>query len=541
MHIISVSPFHDGSACELIDGKVTQYYREERLSRRKHDAQPFLSVNKIVQSLKNVPDFCVVASPDQYDPTLNVWQQYLGKITGCKNVIDMSNEHHLQHANLAYFNSKFDKCLVFVIDRIGSRVADVFREGESVYFFDEGKSKCVYKNFWIEQQPTAQQQQMFDQYVKENSHAEIHATTYGWCRFYESATTLINEHPLNAGKVMGLSAYGNYTGPDTFYKFSPNEELIHDVYQWGERVALWKGIDPTTEITPDNYIEYANVAHAVQQGTQKALLDLVFRLSEKHNNINNICFSGGYAYNVVANGLLTKLLDGFNFYFEPNADDGGNSIGAGMAIHYWQTGNKPQPLEDMFYHGEKQEIELTNALPYDDLKCAEDLSLGKTIAVFYGKSEAGPRALGNRSILHDPRDVDAKESVNEIKKREWYRPFAACVLEEYAHEWFDIAQGSISPYMTESYEVRNPSVIPGVTHIDGSCRIQTVSKHDKVLRPILEEFYKLTGVPVLLNTSLNLHGQPLIETVEQAVDMFEGSYLDVIYFPETHQHLKNKC
>ena len=234
-------------------------------------------------------------------------------------------------------------------------------------------------------------------------------------------------------------------------------------------------------------------------------------------------------------------MDRFNFYFEPNADDGGNSIGAGMAIHYWQTGNKPQPLEDMFYHGEKQEIELTNALPYDDLKCAEDLSLGKTIAVFYGKSEAGPRALGNRSILHDPRDVDAKESVNEIKKREWYRPFAACVLEEYAHEWFDIAQGSISPYMTESYEVRNPSVIPGVTHIDGSCRIQTVSKHDKVLRPILEEFYKLTGVPVLLNTSLNLHGQPLIETVEQAVDMFEGSYLDVIYFPETHQHLKNKC
>ena len=537
MHIISVSPFHDGSACELIDGKVTQYYREERLSRRKHDSQPFLSAERIIRSLKQTPDYCVVASPDQYDPTLNVWQQYLGKSTGCFNVIDMSNEHHLQHANLAYFNSTFDNCLVFVIDRVGSRIADVFREGESVYLFQEGKAKCVYKNFWIEHQPTAQQQQMFDQYTKENHDTEIHATLYGWCRFYESATTLINEHPLNAGKVMGLSAYGAYEGNDTFYKFAPNNELIQDVEHWGERVAIWKNVQPTDEITPDNYIEYANVAHAVQKGTQTALLDLVSRLSEQYN-VKNICLTGGYAYNVVANGLLIKNFNSYKFYFEPNADDGGNSIGAAMAVHYWQTGNKPQPLVDMFYHGSKEDINV-NGKPYTDEECALHLSLGQTIATFYGKSEAGPRALGNRSILHDARDIDAKESVNETKKREWYRPFAACVLEEYAHEWFDVQQGFTSPFMTESYQVLKPNLIPGVTHIDGSCRIQTVSKSDKVLRPILEEFYKLTGVPVLLNTSLNLHGQPLIETVDQAIDMFKGSMIDVIYFPEVKEHLRN--
>lgn len=541
MRIVAVSPFHDGSACEMVDGVVTQYYREERLSRRKHDAQPFLSVEKIFQNTTASPDAVVIASPDQYDPTLNVWQQYLAKRSGCNNVIDMSNEHHLQHAHLAYYNSFFKECYVIVADRIGSRVADVFREGESVYYFHDGLVKMIYKNFWLENTPNAEQLKAFEEYKQNNSETHITYSKLGWCRFYEMATTVMNQHPLDAGKAMGLSAYGAHSYTDLMKDFTiPNSSYSEDVLLFGERVSKWKDIDIAKELDIDNYIDYANVANAVQTSTQQALEYMVGHLYNMgQQKINNFAVTGGYAYNVVANGNLVKKYPSLNFYFEPNADDGGNSIGAAMAVYYWQTGNKPNLLHDCFYHGIEHELNITDGIDYTNVDCATDLARGKIVATYYGKAEAGPRALGHRSILHDPRNPNAKETVNEVKQREWYRPFAACVLEEYAHEWFSIPKNFASPHMTESYQVLKPTVIPGVVHVDGSCRIQTVNETN-ILYPILMEFYKQTGVPVLLNTSFNLHGQPLIETPDQAIDTLRSTYIDVLYFPKIEKCLENK-
>jgi carbamoyltransferase len=167
-------------------------------------------------------------------------------------------------------------------------------------------------------------------------------------------------------------------------------------------------------------------------------------------------------------------------------------------------------------------------------KIAKLLSEQKIIAVYNEQAEAGPRALGNRSILFDARNKKAKEIVNKIKKREWYRPFACSVLEEYARDYFNMYHLKNSPFMTISFPVlkNKLKIIPGVTHVDNSCRIQTVNKSIPHLYKLLNEFKKITNVPVLLNTSFNIAGEPLVESKEDAIKTFKESDIDVLWFPE---------
>ena len=151
-------------------------------------------------------------------------------------------------------------------------------------------------------------------------------------------------------------------------------------------------------------------------------------------------------------------------------------------------------------------------------------------------SEAGPRALGNRSILYDARDKNAKEVVNKVKKREWYRPFAASVLKEYAGYYFDMMSMSECPYMTNSYNVISDR-IPGVVHVDNSCRVQTVDNDIPHFYNLLKEFKKITNTSVLLNTSFNIAGEPLVETIEDAIRTFRKSEIDILWFPEINKML----
>lgn len=166
---------------------------------------------------------------------------------------------------------------------------------------------------------------------------------------------------------------------------------------------------------------------------------------------------------------------------------------------------------------------------------------GKIVAFFQGDSEWGPRALGNRSILFDPRNPNAKDLVNIIKKREWYRPFACSVLEEDANEYFNTYLQD-SPFMTISFPVREDKkdVIPGVVHVDGSCRIQTVNNSIPHFYNLLTEFKYLTNVPVLLNTSFNLAGEALVESYEDAIKTFKKSDIDILWFPETERYINDK-
>jgi carbamoyltransferase len=171
-----------------------------------------------------------------------------------------------------------------------------------------------------------------------------------------------------------------------------------------------------------------------------------------------------------------------------------------------------------------------------DYSYVSDLIIkGNIVALFQGKSEAGPRALGNRSILYDPRDPNAKDHVNKIKKREWFRPFAGSMLLEYAHEWFDMAGLNESPFMSYAVKVweDKENLIPGIIHVDGTCRIQTVTKEQNYhYYNLIESFYQKTNVPILFNTSFNLGGEVLVETLDDAIDTLKRSEIEYLFLPE---------
>jgi carbamoyltransferase len=166
---------------------------------------------------------------------------------------------------------------------------------------------------------------------------------------------------------------------------------------------------------------------------------------------------------------------------------------------------------------------------------ADLLSKGKIIALYQGRSESGPRALGNRSILFDPRVKNGKDIVNKVKQREWFRPFAGTVLYEYAGEWFDLRGLKESPFMMYAVNVHEnkQNLIPSIVHVDGSCRIQTLTRNqNKNYYDLINEFYKITGVPILFNTSFNLAGDCIVETLEDAQKTLANSDIDYLYLPE---------
>lgn len=162
------------------------------------------------------------------------------------------------------------------------------------------------------------------------------------------------------------------------------------------------------------------------------------------------------------------------------------------------------------------------------------LSMRKIVAIYQGRSEAGPRALGNRSILFDPTAEDGQDLVNLVKLRETFRPFAGVVMQEYASQWFDVEE---NPHMTYAVKVKTDT-LPAITHIDGTCRVQTVTKdQNEHLYNLLDAFNRKTGIPILLNTSFNLAGEPLVETPEDAINTHQRSAIDYLYFPEVQRLL----
>jgi carbamoyltransferase len=287
-----------------------------------------------------------------------------------------------------------------------------------------------------------------------------------------------------------------------------------------------------TSVTEDNYQFFADYAYQVQKQTQFQVENFVYEWVCK-TGIKKVCITGGYGLNVVTNGFLLKSdrLKDVEFFFEPLADDTGNSIGAAMHLYRSMSlDSKINKLKDTFFHGDIEELKIVGQ-ECTTTDIANFLMDQKTVAVFNGLAESGPRALGNRSILFDARNKDAKKMVNIIKNREWYRPFAAMILEENFDDYFETHGITKSEYMCVSYQSKTDK-IPGVVHVDNSCRIQTVSKEIPHIYSLLKEFDNLTGVPVLLNTSFNMAGEALIETQTEAIDCFYNTKIDVLWFPE---------
>ena len=378
-------------------------------------------------------------------------------------------DHHQSHAAYAFLNSGYEKSDILAIDGIGS------------------KYRCVF----------------FDK--DENLIDLSDKLPIGW--LWNHMSNLTGFGTLGASKLMGKVGYGKYS------------EYYYNIFE-----TILDG--PITEKKQKHFqhIKLDNIddlAHTLQKFTIDKIKEHVYPLK----TCDNLCIAGGVAYNGYMNEEFTKHYE--NVFVPPAVGDEGQAVGTYMHadcvinnnIHKSETfaGIEYDTLEDVWpYKYEKADYK----------KIAQEIADGKIVGWFQGKSESGNRALGNRSILADPRNPDIKDIINStIKMREDFRPFAPAVLEEHYKEYFDTRLPS--PYMSRICKVKTDKV-PGITHVDGTARIQTVSKTDnEKFYNIINEFYKITGIPMLLNTSFNCR-EPIVETPHHAIRTFKRTALDVL-------------
>jgi carbamoyltransferase len=249
----------------------------------------------------------------------------------------------------------------------------------------------------------------------------------------------------------------------------------------------------------------------------------------------------------VANYYLQKRFPDLNIWVDPISHDGGTAIGLAKLIwHKEKNDTTIRPLKTVYLGPERNEnyddalagLDTVDVTPAD---VAQLISERNIVTLFQGRSEAGPRALGNRSILYDPTDPNGKDHVNTVKGREWFRPFAGSMLHEYFEEWFETAGLEETPHMMYAmdFKLSKHGELPAITHVDGTCRIQTVKKEQNpVYHELIDEFRKITGVPIIFNTSFNLAGEPLVETLEDAIHTIRNSDIDYLYLPEVGKLVK---
>lgn len=305
---------------------------------------------------------------------------------------------------------------------------------------------------------------------------------------------------------MGMAAYG----VPIYYEALKNDfiedcrapnfklkENLHKGMRW------WRD-DISTEQ------DYMNLAASVQRITEEFICDLVSYASEKIPSYN-LVLMGGCALNCVANEKVATLDLYNNIWIMPNPGDAGSSLGAILGYTRTQAN----------WQGPYLGTEIKKPISVTEI--VDTLSNGKIIGLAHGRAEFGPRALGNRSILADPRGDTIKDRVNDIKHRQRFRPFAPVILEDLAHDFFEMPVDT-SPYMQFTAKCRNPELFPAICHVDGSSRVQTVNfVQNPLMYRILYNFYKKTGCPMLLNTSLNIKGEPLVNTWDDAL-RFQNKY-----------------
>ena len=545
MRILGVNASHDASVCVINDGVIEFFAKEERFNRIKRSGG-------VTNCLKRAHE---VYGSTGIDWAVYAWEPMTGGFGYCESEKQIRRlfgltykeprpfcnstafQHHDNHASIAFYNSGFEEALVYVCDRNGSiffvDVENQCREADTVYHCTYPNNfKVLEKKFWTIKNNTNLIRQYMEPYLKSLGIDEYcYQNEFSLMRVYESATTMINQHALENGKTMGLSSYGDGSHTQTFFDNDLN--VIEEFFQEARNepsgempVTCFKGAEEEiiSDITPENYQKYANWAQNVQSETQRVALETIKKHVEA-TGVKNVCLSGGYGLNIVANSYYIKNLPDVNFYFEPLSDDTGIGIGAAMHLYRQLTNDESiiTPKDNFYHHhiekplakgvGEEKNI--------DDL--CEILENQKILAIFDGNPESGPRALGHRSLLFDPRNKNGREIVNKLKNREWYRPFAGIILEAFFEEYFHTMNLIKSEYMTLNFDCKDgvENAIPSIVHVDNTCRIQTVSKENGFLYDLLLKFYKRTGSPILLNTSFNLAGEPLIQTKADALSFIE--------------------
>jgi carbamoyltransferase len=360
--------------------------------------------------------------------------------------------HHYSHAAAGYYTSSFDDACIVVLDAIGEFNTSTIWVGQ------ENNIKLKYK--------------------------KNYPVSFGL--FYSAFTQLIGLMPNQEEYIMmGMAAYGN---PERYAPKVSKYFIRHDMQKYNFHRGIIDWDEPITE--QDKF----DIAAAVQYVYEVRLLEFM-KMAKDLTGKSKLVFMGGCALNSSANTLLWNIFN--DIWIMPNPGDAGSSLGAAAGL-YGKHINWKTPYLGYDIGGEYPVQQIVDGILKDGI-----------VAVASGRAEYGPRALGNRSILADPRDPNIKNKVNLIKQRELFRPFAPVVMAEHASKWFDM--DFESPYMQYTVKCLQPEKIPSVVHADGTSRVQTVKKEQHYsLWRVLNKFYLQTGVPILLNTSLNIKGQPLL-------------------------------
>ncbi len=531
---------HEAGACVATpDGLFA--LSEERLSRIKYDgAFPARSMDWAlgasgVGDLANV-DLVVYDLLEQAGPrVLQALSDlgYTGEIRACR--------HHEAHAASAFFPSLFERAAVLTIDAGGSRECE---HGPGIEPSPGRESHPMHQEVQAWFCGRGRSLETLRRTVVGPPYSINPGVLYGM------TSVFLGFGPLGAGKVMGLAAHGRpepgFSTPifddidgDPLAK-CPAQDPLQESVMRGFLPRLFGGVAPRTAGDPLDDRHRAVAAH-VQEQTQHAVLDMVRRLAAVAA-CDRLCLAGGFGLNALTNTAILRRTPFEDLFVQPAATDAGIPLGCALwGYHVVLEQERCFEMRTAFLGGEYGEREIEAALErcagLEVRRCegierpaAEALARGEIIGWFQGRSEFGPRALGHRSILADPRDPRSVARLNEdIKFRESFRPYAPAVLEESAGSCFDLP--ARSPFMLLIAPVRQAwrSRLPAVTHVDGTARVQTVSGQDQPsLFGLLTEFERRAGVPVLLNTSFNRAGEPMVETPADALRMFQATGLDAL-------------
>ena len=543
---INYSQMHDSSACLVRDGDLVFAVAEERISRLKHDARfPQLAIRACLEFAKaraeELDEVCFgwpapgalfrhdlkcyalgrlgptranVLNSTRYYASMwhqqggaRGFEQHFGRTKARVRYVD----HHLAHAISAYGYSGFDDAAVVVMDGRGAW------EATSIWHGHGGRIEHV-------------QTIPFPDSVG---------------LFYSEFTEYLGfQRNSDEWKVMGLAPYGRPgLNLGAFIDLDVTPYRVHTKSVVSNGVpfaAMIAAFGPRRE--PESGIEerHKNIAYAVQEACEMAMMNVV-RVALEKTGSKNLCLAGGVALNSKANGKIAASGIVEKIFVQPAASDDGVALGAALAPYLDNGGKLPVKAMRHAYLGpafDDDAIETalkTYKLRYTRVNdvaasAAEMLSHGKILGWFQGRMEFGPRALGSRSILADPRDPEMNVKVNNaVKFREWWRPFAPSFKKEAAGEYLE--SGTDSPFMILTAQVRpeKRNVIPSVTHVDGSARPQTVEKEINPLYwRLIDEFGQRTGVPVIMNTSFNLRGEAIVHTPTDAIRTFFSSGMDAL-------------
>jgi len=581
--ILGISAFyHDSAACILVDGEITAAAQEERFTRIKHDLsypnnavefvldyanlklsevdqivffeKPFLKFERLLEtyvafaprgflSFSKAMPLWLKEKLFQKNLLFNELKEHDEKFKSDENIF--FSDHHLSHAASAFFPSPFEEAVILTADGVGEWATTTVAVGKG-----------------------------HDLEIKK----EIHFP-HSLGLLY-SAFTYYTGFKVNSGeyKLMGLAPYGAPIHEDKIKQLIDIKEdgtfrLDQKYFNYATGLTMtnnkFDDLFGQKRRNPDNEKLtqfHMDIAASIQKVTEEIMIKLAKSIRKEYG-IKNLCLAGGVALNCVANGkiLQEKIFD--NIWIQPAAGDAGGALGAALALWHIEQGNKRvvNPNDSMIgsylgseYSQEQIEKELQSiganfeTLNYEDLinQTSEYLSKENVIGWFQGRMEFGPRALGARSILGDPRSEKMQKTLNlKVKYRESFRPFAPSILHEDLSSWFDI--NVESPYMLLVANVKHDkqiemteeqktlfgidklnikrSDIPAVTHVDYSARIQTVKRDtNKRYYDLISKFKEKTGCPVIINTSFNVRGEPIVNTPTDAFNCFMGTELDFL-------------